>query len=572
MAGKLQKRRRLIIWLCMAALLRVSALAAQEPQFSLNIDSLNLQRGVSGQIVISMANAQGAQPAAIEGLENFDLLSQSQSTSTSLIQGEAFYQTDLYYTIMPKAAGRFTLKAIVQYNGQTYETNALEVDVSEGSAQEGGAPPDLFVKTNMSHSSAYLGEKIVVTYELYTRYNIESYGFTDYVAMDGMMVGNVPENQLKTEYAYVDGVRYAKCEVKQLILDPIKPGAYTIPSFNLQANVVTSDRRGGPGAGPFGGLGGYFSFSEPVYLQTEAMELMVKPLPTEGKPEDFSGVVGDLRLEGHYSREVVNYGDSFVLQATASGRCNLDGLKKFIAGELPGLTVYETQKNPAESVQDNQYRIEKAFEIILVPERNGFLDVGPISISYFNPATETYEKATIPGTTIEVLGDIPSPSAAGNSPAVPVETVLINQVNYAAARDGLLTLQISTRALYGALAGIAALSVLGAVLLRLRSRKKKGDPALKSLYRQMTAARDANEAYNLLSALMKHCYGLSLKSSSQSAVRSGLPDAGLAARVTGVMDMMESAEASQEKKGARVKDQGREIYRMILSLRKAGGR
>lgn len=557
MDGKLRKKIILGLVFCMSVIFCVPALAAQEPVFRLDMDNLNLQKGVSSNLVVSMANAEGAKINSIEGLENFDVISQNSSTSISIAGNESAYREDLYYTVMPKTTGEFTLKAIIQYDGRTYETNVLQVTVGEGSSGEGEAESDLFVKTIISQTDAYLGEKVVVTYELYTRYNIENFGFTDYTAIDGVISKDMPADQLKAEYVYLDGARYAKYEVKQLILDPIKAGTHTIPSFNLQVNVITDD---GPG-GIFGGPGGLFSRTQPMYLQTEEKELMVKLLPLEGRPNDFSGIIGELQLDGRYSREELNYGDSLSHRITAFGNCNLDALKKIFFGELPGFAVYETQKNSTESIVNNRYHVQKEFEVILVPEKNGTIEIAPVSISYFNPATEKYERAEIPGTVIEVLGDMPqSINNVDGQPAV-IETVSINQVNYDTTNDGYFTIQMNKQVLYGVLIGIGVLLVLTALFVWLASSRKKQDETLKSLYKQLTAAKDANEVFGLFNSMIKHCYNLSLKASSQSDVRSSLPNADIAERIMDIMNYMESSEA---KICSNLKDKIKIVYNIIL--------
>jgi hypothetical protein len=525
--------------LCMAVMFQVPALAAQEPAFRIDMDNLNLQKGVSSSFVVSMINAQGAELVKIEGLEHFDVLSQSQSTSASIVNGTSTYQMDLHYTIMPKAEGQFTLKAVIQYDGKTYETNALQVTVGAAPSKEGEAESDLFVKTVLSRDEAYLGEKIVLTYELYSRYNIENFGFTDYTAIDGVIAKDMPEDQLKAEYVYLDGIRYAKYEAKQLILDPIKAGTLTIPSFKLQVNVVAS--------GPGGLFGRILTRTQALYLQTEEKELTVKPLPSEGKPADFAGIVGSLQLEGHYSREEVQYGDSLTLQITASGSGNLDGLKKIFPGGLPGFTLYETQKNAAESVENGQYRVQKEFEVILVPEKTGVIEAAPVSIPYFNPDTGKYERAEIPGTAITVLGEMPAQTGSGGEGGqggqqTAMETVRITQVNYAAANDGYLTIKMSKQVLYGVLIGLGVLLILAVAVIAFASKRKKRDAALKSLYRQLMASKDIHEVYRLFGDIIKHCYNLSLKASPQSEIRSRIPNAGLAAQVAEIMDYMESRE------------------------------
>lgn len=569
MVGKIRKGIMFLLSLCMAALFwgilifpgmllfHIPALAAQDAEFRLDTDTLNLQKGVSCNLVVSLVNAQDAQIISIDGLEDFSVLSQSQSTSTSIVNNVATYQVDMYYTIMPEVTGQFTLKANINYDGRDYETNSLQVTVTESSDDGNKSVPDLFVETVISHEEAYLGEKIVVTYKLYSRGSVDGFGFTDYTAIDGVIAKDTPTDRLKSESVYIDGDRYTMYEVKQLIIDPMKSGAYTIPSFNLQVNVLTDSSIGGI-------LGGLLQSATPEYLQTEEKELLVKPLPSEGKPENFSGIVGDLTLNSDNSRDEVNYGDSLALQINLSGNCNLDGVKNIIGSGVPEFTVYETQKNTVESVENNQYYTQKTFETILIPERTGVLDVPPVSLSYFNPVTGKYETAEIPGATINVLGEMPLSNANDSSQFGSTETVFINQVNYADVSDGYYSIQIQKELVYAILIGIIIFLILSAGLLWIVFNRKKRNPELKSLYRQLMGAKDINEIYNLFNAMIKHCYKVNLKASSRNMIHSNLPD-DLAAQVTELMDYIESAEDHDEKDLMYVKDKIKGIYTAKLS-------
>jgi len=145
-------------------------------------------------------------------------------------------------------------------------------------------------------------------------------------------------------------------------------------------------------------------------------------------------------------------------------------------------------------------------------------------------------------------------------------TVTVNQVSYSGTDDGYFSLQVKKGHVYGALIGIAALIALAVVLLKVISRKKREDQALKSLYRQLMGARDANEAYGVFCEMVKHCCGLSLKASSQSVVRSSLPDAGLAAKVTDIMRYMESGATGDGGGCDELRDKIKDAYKALLAI------
>jgi len=555
MLGKIKKTILIGLMLCVFILSSIPVSAAQDPQFRLDIDSLNLTIGTSANFVISLTDAQGAQIVSIEGLENFDELNQSSTNYTSIINGTTTMRYDINYAVMPKTAGKFTLKAIILYNGQHYETNALEVAISNASDAQAQSSPEIFIKTVLSHESAYLGEKIVLTYELYTMYNLSNYGFTESLSIDGVVLQNAPNDPPQAEYVYVDGNRYVKYTVIQLIVDPIKSGSCSIPSFNFQVNVITDG-------------GGFFSSTKAEYLQTEAKEFTAKPLPTAGKPTDFSGIVGEFYLDGSYSRNQLNYGDSTTLHVTAAGSCNLGGINTILSGETHGVSAYEILKNSVEIVQDNKYYSEKSFEVILVPEEPGTLETAPISISYFNPTTELYEKAEISSVSLEVLGSIHAQNNNnnnGNSVSyIPTETIIVSQVNYTDIQnDGYFSINLKKELVYGILIGFAVLLVLTSIVIWLLLTRKKQDEALKTIYKQLISSNNTSETYDLLNSMIKHCFKISIKANSRSTVLNAIPDGDLAEKLTEVMDYMESSEVRDEKRHAVLKEKIKVIYRRL---------
>lgn len=526
---------------------------AEEPRFMLNIDDLNLQMGVSTNLVVTLMNVQNAKVKSIEGLENFDILSTSQSTSTSIVNNKVTYKQDIYYIIIPKKTGQFTLRANVEYNGKTYRTNELTITVMEAKENLSGEASDLFIKTNISANEVYLGQKVVLTYELYSRYSIENFGFLDTISIDGFMQKDIAQEDLKASYVYINDKKYVKYETRQIILSPIKTGAFTIPAYNFQANVSTGD---------------FFRSSRPVYLQTEALELTVKPLPSDNRPGNFSGLVGELNLESGYSRTELNYGDSLTLNVVASGNCNLEVLDKITQDGIPGFSVYETEKDLEETIEDNHYMARKEFDIILVPETNGEIEINPAAISYFNTKTERYEEVKIPGTTITVKGEAPQSSpGTGGEISRPV-TVKIDQISYGSNNAGYLTIQVKKEHLFMALGGIAVLLILAASCFLIVKHAGKRDKKLQEIYNRLKKTEDLNEMYNLFNSMIKHCFNLSLKSSPKSVIADRLAGYGLSGPVLEIMDYVEGGKYHFEKNNDSFKRNIESVYKQLKKLKR----
>lgn len=92
----------------------------------------------------------------------------------------------------------------MEYKGKTYRTNELKITVRETREDTTGELKDLFIKTNISaEEEIYFGQKAVLTYELYSRYNIEDFGFLDSINIDGFMMNDVKQEDLKASYVYL---------------------------------------------------------------------------------------------------------------------------------------------------------------------------------------------------------------------------------------------------------------------------------------------------------------------------------------------------------------------------------
>ncbi len=529
---------------------------AKEPQFRLDIDSIKLSRGESTELVLSIIDAQDGEVTNIQGIENFDVVSQNNSVSTQVINGDATIQRSFNYTIMPKRTGKFTLCGNVNYNGNTYQTNVLQIEVVEGNNTQDEEAKDIFVKTILSDNEIYLGQKVVLTYELYSRYSIENFGLLDKTDINGFIKKEIAEDKLKAEYVYVNGKKYVKYEAKQMYLTPTKAGTFTIPSFKFQANVSTGD---------------FFSSSKPFYMQTDAKEIKVKSLPLNNQPGDFSGIVGNLSVEAKYSKQEIDLKDSLALNVTLSGDCSLDGVKKIIKDSIPGFSVYETEKKAEEGIVDNKYNVKKEFEIILVPEKNGDIKIEHIYIPFFNPKSGNYENAEIPGTTIKVKGELPQTQVQaqsgtnGGSSSGTIETIKIDQVNYEPKNDGYLTLKLKKINLIIGLVMLILLLIIAAAAFWLVSYQKKQDKYLFNFYKQLNNTDDHNEIYNIFNNMIKYRFNISLKASPRRLIIDKLSGCELVNPVLEVMDYMENKKEPSNEDKQFLKGKIKEIYKKLMN-------
>ncbi|OPL18561.1 MAG: hypothetical protein AVO35_04310 [Candidatus Aegiribacteria sp. MLS_C] len=147
--------------------------------------------------------------------------------------------------------------------------------------------------------------------------------------------------------------------------------------------------------GRIGLPGGMLRPSRDYMISSEGVTIPVYAFPSEGMPENFDGMTGDVVFTcERISRGYSPGGERCVrITATGPGSKNLD--------ELPELTV----DGPAVIMQGrcfNTVRGERAWDILVQPSDSGRVVIGPDSIAWFDTAAEEYRQAVIPPCTLSV--------------------------------------------------------------------------------------------------------------------------------------------------------------------------
>jgi uncharacterized protein (DUF58 family) len=94
---------------------------------------------------VSIAGALQASPkVTLANWEGFEVISTGQSQQIQMNAGQAMQALTLHYTLAPIEAGTHTVGPVkVEYEGQVFETQPIEIQVSEQSESEPDPVPDL---------------------------------------------------------------------------------------------------------------------------------------------------------------------------------------------------------------------------------------------------------------------------------------------------------------------------------------------------------------------------------------------------------------------------------------------
>ncbi|WP_416173996.1 BatD family protein [Arenibacter palladensis] len=345
------------------------------------------------------------------------LMGPSQSISSSWVNGVRSFSKTYTYTLAPTARGKFTIKqATIVIKGETYKSLPKEVEVTAAVERPDGektvddvADESLHLVAEISKTSPYLNEAVTVVYKLYASPSID---VTNFRALDNPKYNNfwsqdIPVTKYDVQNTTYDGKSYRSVILKRVVLYPQKTGELEIEPLSLDVSLqVPTNKRDF-----FGGR---------IFAQTNKTvsagnrKINVKPLPTEGKPADFSGAVGEFQFSVTTSKTHLNASESLQAKVAINGKGNLK-LFEIPSLNLPSsLEVYDPEFN--ESVRTTLSGMEGnvSNSYTVVPTFKGKYPIPSITFSFFNPKTEKYQTLSSGEIMINVL-EGPTSGVANNT-------------------------------------------------------------------------------------------------------------------------------------------------------------
>ena len=366
----------------------------------------------------------------------------SQSVSSRYQNGQRFYSKVYSYILAPEAKGTFTIgQGTIVISGNTYKTIPTAVVVTEA-VDTPNAPPsvtdiadeNLHLVAEVSDSNPYMNQPISVVYKLYFRNSlvVTNFDFLDNPKYNNFWNQEIPFSKYRIENGMYQGQPAYFIVIKRMVLYPQKSGELEIEPMVLKVNLeVPTERRN--------------FFGERLYASTEKTVsagkrlIQAKPLPEEGKPENFTGAVGDFEFAVETSRNILNASESLQAKVSVKGSGNL---KLFELPELSlpsSLEVYEPEFEEEVRTTLSGMRGEVSENYTIVPSYRGKYPIPEISFSFFNPKTGRYEQLSSDELTINVAEGPVAASSPGNNPAITprAHVVSAEQFHFIKLRPGL---------------------------------------------------------------------------------------------------------------------------------------
>ncbi len=375
----------------------VSVCSASELNITAAVDKN--QASLDDYIVLKVTVEGTREEPMMPDLSAFKFQSRGTSSQMTIINGRMSSKLEYNYILYPQKTGAFTIGPfILDANGKQIKSNPLTVTISKSEPQD-KQTDEVFVTASVDNANPYLNEQIIYTLLFCRRVKIASASLTEQPSFDGFLVESLGKE--KEYQKVINGQQYLVTEIRQALF-PLKTGLIEISPSTLQAAVV-SQKRSRRGGEPFFD-DSFFGFTEsvPKAFRTEPISVMVKTLPVEGKPADFKNLVGDFSLTSQLGKNRAVAGESITLTVTVSGTGNLKNIQNIDMGQLQNFKVYDDKPVFEPALINGKIGGKLVIKKALVPLVPGSITVPAISISYFDPAAQSYKAAAGPASVVSV--------------------------------------------------------------------------------------------------------------------------------------------------------------------------
>ena len=363
--------------------------------------------------------------------ENFTVVGgPSQSINNSWVNGVRSFSKSYSYFLAPKKRGKFTIgQATIEIGGETYKTLPIKITVTAAiDKPKDPNDPDYIASENIhlvaevSKTNPFLNEAITVVYKLYVAQGtgvrnwreIDNPRYSDFWSqnIDLKGINNIQNGTYKGEdYRYVI--------LRKTVLYPQKTGKLNIEPLSLDITVeVPSKRRDVFGR----------SFMNTVNRTVSSgnRTINVTSLPEKGKPENFSGAVGNFNFKVTSNKQTLKATEALELSVEVAGKGNLK-LFRLPKPVLPSaLEVYEPEHSENVQIRGSGMQGAISDTYTVVPNYQGSYPIPNVSFSYFDLKTKGYKTLTSERLIIEVNEGPVSANNSNNNTSIGIAENVIN--------------------------------------------------------------------------------------------------------------------------------------------------
>lgn len=375
----------------MRPLLLLTLLLVSLPTFaeiSATVDRMTVSEFDLVMLTVRVTNESTKKPDLSGITRDFEIVSQRESTSTSLSIGGGRQQnshtTTYALSLRPKRQGNLVIPAI---NIGSSSTRAIPITVSATSAaRQQRDISHVFFENSVDQQSAYVQSQIIYSLKLFYADSVGGDFPAPPVLTDAVVQSLEGERRFVSE---INNQRYNVLE-KRYAIYPQKSGTLTIPR-----EVFRGVR----------GRGVFFGQREQVTAVSDAITVDIKPKPTA-----FTGTTWIAARSFNLAERWTEQPPQFKVGEPVNRILSMHAvglteslLPPFDPIELANIKTYVDPPTTSESTSANGIASRRETIIGIVPIKPGELTLPEIRIPWWNTKTDREEFAIIPAATYDVL-------------------------------------------------------------------------------------------------------------------------------------------------------------------------
>ena len=365
-----------VFMLCFSSTLSL----AQTPSVTASVNANPTRMGSRIQISVSLLNCtSNSGNIPMQQIAGLTFLGgPSTSHSTNWVNGKKSSKHVYTYSFSVATDKDITVPAIkLATSGGVLSSNPFIIKVLPqgtkiSNTNKSNELDQLSTVIKASKNKVYLGDPVVIEYNIYNQYNgleVREYNVPE---LKGFWQEEVKAEEQVWQTQIVNGKRYNTVTVKRIVAFPQQTGVFTIEGFDLKGYVRVN----------------FFS-GRNVEASSKPIKIEVMPLP-ENKPAKFIGTFSNLSVESKIEIDTIKVNEAFNMTIAYSGNGNLKLLRKPEILWPTEFEVFDPEVKDRININKNGESGERVYKYVIIPRAPGDYMLPVITTSYFDPRGKRY--------------------------------------------------------------------------------------------------------------------------------------------------------------------------------------
>lgn len=326
---------------------------------------------------------------------------QGLSISTTVINGKftTTKEQAVVYELLAERSGQVYLRNVkIEVNGKTIPVKEIRVNV----LSQARKVQDSFMEAEASKTRVFLGEGLDVNYYLYFKSSIAANDVKEFPKLN-KFIKRFHHINSPSETVQYKGQIFKRFLAYSARLYPEKVGTAVLDPMRITIQVVENDYSG-------------FGFGTQRYknkeLASPQIEIEVLPLPAEGVPASFTGLVGEHEFSLSMTKSKYLVNEPIEIKLEAKGKGALENFDSPMIYSDKNLEQFDTK---SEVTELGMQAAKKVFEYTLLARGPVNIPARELALAYFDPASGRYIEKKVSVPALEVSGEAMAASGQGSS-------------------------------------------------------------------------------------------------------------------------------------------------------------